>query len=74
MPSSRIDITLPDEIIEILKTKKNKSKFMAEAIYEKVLHDKKNELKKQANYMKKYYMDDKELTEFSGIDYEEFRE
>lgn len=74
MSSSRIDITLPDEIIEILKTKKNKSKFMAEAIYEKVLNDKKNELKKQANYMKKYYIDDKELTEFSGIDYEEFRE
>lgn len=74
MSSSRIDITLPDEIIEILKTKKNKSKFMAEAIYEKLLRDKKNELKKQANYMKKYYMNDKELTEFSGIDYEEFRE
>ncbi len=74
MSSSRIDITLPDEIIEILKTKKNKSKFMAEAIYEKVLRDKKNELKKQANYMKKYYINDKELTEFSGIDYEEFRE
>jgi len=74
MSSSRIDITLPDEIIEMLKTKKNKSKFMAEAIYEKVLRDKKNELKKQANYMKKHYMDDKELTEFSGMDYEEFRE
>ncbi len=74
MSSRRVDITLPDDIIEILKTKENKSKFMVEAIREKVLNDRKKELKKQAGYMKKYYINDKELTEFSCMDSEEFWE
>ncbi len=48
MCTQRLNLTLPDDVSEILKTKKNKSKFMAEAAREKVINDRKKEIMAKA--------------------------
>ena len=48
MCTQRLNLTLPDDVSEILKTKKNKSKFMAEAAREKAINDRKKEIMAKA--------------------------
>jgi len=42
----RLNITLPDEIAHRLSTKRNKSRFIAEAVKEKFEREKKKELER----------------------------
>ena len=54
MSTQRLNVTLPEDVTEILKTKKNKSEFLAEAVREKAINDKKKEIIEQARRLKKY--------------------
>ena len=50
MTTQRLHVTLPADVSEILKTKKNKSEFLAEAVREKAINDKKKKsLNRQNN-------------------------
>ena len=53
MSTQRLNVTLPDDVSEILKTKKNKSEFVTEAVREKVINDKKKENVEKARKLKK---------------------
>ncbi|MBN1901745.1 hypothetical protein JW926_10520 [Candidatus Sumerlaeota bacterium] len=41
---ARLNITLPDEIAQILSTKQNKSRFIAEALKEKMEREKRDHI------------------------------
>jgi metal-responsive CopG/Arc/MetJ family transcriptional regulator len=43
----RMNITLPEEIVEFLKDKPNKSRYIAEALYEKVERERQERLRKK---------------------------
>ena len=70
----RLNITLPEEIIQLLKEKKNKSRYIAEALKEKIERE---EREKVERLMKEGYSasskEDKELTgEWDKTDIEEW--
>ena len=62
MSVRRLNVTLPDDVSEILKTKKNKSEFLVEAVREK------------ATKLKKYYEYDEELVSLNPLDSQDFVE
>jgi hypothetical protein len=68
----RLNVTIPDDVSDILKTKKNKSKFLTEAVREKVINDKKKEIVEKAGKLKKYYEIDEDLTSLNSMDSEDF--
>lgn len=74
MSTQRLNVTLPDDVSEILKTKKNKSEFLAEAVREKAINDKKREIIEAANKLKKYYESDEELNSLKSLDSQDFVE
>jgi hypothetical protein len=67
-------VTLPDDVSEILKSKSNKSGFLAEAVREKAIIDKKREITEKANKLKKYYNNDEDLNSLKSLDSEDFVE
>jgi hypothetical protein len=67
-------VTLPDDVSEILKTKKNKSEFLTEAVREKAINDKKKEIVEAAKKLKKYYESDEELNSLKSLDSQDFVE
>ena len=74
MNSQRFNITLPEDVSEILKTKKNKSKFLAEAVREKAINDRKIEIMNKARKLKKYYETDQDLMALNSLDTQDFVE
>ena len=72
MSTQRLNVTLPEDVSEILKTKKNKSEFLAEAVREKAINDKKKEIIEQARRLKKYYKSDDDLTSLNSLDSQDF--
>ena len=72
MSTHRLNVTIPDDVSDILKTKKNKSKFLTEAVREKVIKDKKKEIVEKAGKLKKYYEIDEDLTSLNSMDSEDF--
>ena len=74
MSSHRLNVTLPDDVSEILKTKKNKSEFLTEAVREKAINDKKKEIIAAAKKLKKYYESDEELNSLKSLDSQDFVE
>ena len=72
MSTQRLNVTLPDDVSEILKTKKNKSEFLAEAVREKAMNDKKREIIEKARKLKKYYESDKDLVSLNSLDSQDF--
>ena len=74
MSTQRLNVTLPDDISEILKTKKNKSEFLAQAVREKAINDKKREIMENAEKLKKYYESDEELKSLNSLDSQDFVE
>ncbi len=69
MTTQRLNVTLPADVSEILKTKKNKSEFLAEAVREKAINDKKKEIIEQAKRLKKHYESDNDLTSLDSQDF-----
>ena len=72
MSTQRLNITLPGEVAEILKTKKNKSEFLAEAVRKKDVNDRKREVKEKAAKLIKYYehvVDPKSIISFDSQDF-----
>ncbi len=69
MTTQRLNVTLPAYVSEILKTKKNKSEFLAEAVREKAINDKKKEIIEQAKRLKKHYESDNDLTSLDSQDF-----
>lgn len=74
MSAHRLNVTLPDDVAEILKTKKNKSKFLVEAVKEKAKSDKKKEIIEKATKLRKYYESDEELISLNCLDSQDFVE
>lgn len=74
MSTQRLNVTLPDDVSEILSTKKNKSEFLAEAVREKAINDKKREIIEAAKKLKKYYESDEELNSLKSLDSQDFVE
>ncbi len=74
MSTQRFNVTLPDDVSKILKTKKNKSEFLAEAVREKAINDKKKEIIEAAKKLKKYYESDEELNSLKSLDTQVFVE
>jgi metal-responsive CopG/Arc/MetJ family transcriptional regulator len=70
----RLNITLPEEIIKLLEEKKNKSRYIAEALKEKIEREEREKIEK---LMKEGYSatarEDKELAdEWEKTDIEEW--
>ncbi|AKA49144.1 hypothetical protein IX51_08550 [uncultured archaeon] len=63
---------MPDDVSDILKTKKNKSEFLAEAVREKAINDKKKEIMEKARKLRKYYDSDVDLTSLNSLDSQDF--
>jgi metal-responsive CopG/Arc/MetJ family transcriptional regulator len=42
----RMNITLPDELVELLEDKPNKSRFIAEAVHEKIIRERTEKLRR----------------------------
>ena len=74
MSTQRLNVTLPDNVIEILKTKKNKSEFLSEAAMEKARNDKKKEVVEKANRLRAYYKTEDDLNSLSSLDSQDFLE
>ena len=74
MSTQRFNVTLPDDVSEVLRSKKNKSEFIAEAVREKAINDKKREIIEKANKLKKYYNNDEDLNSLESLDSEDFVE
>ena len=72
--TQRLNVTLPNEISEILKAKKNKSEFIAQAVREKAVNDKKREIMENAEKLKKYYESDEDLKSLNSLDSQDFVE
>ena len=72
--TQRLNVTLPDDVSEILKTKKNKSEFLVQAVREKAKNDKKKEIIEKAKKLKKYYESDEELISLNSLDSQDFVE
>ncbi|MHB8361568.1 MAG: hypothetical protein ACYDAO_04625 [Thermoplasmataceae archaeon] len=74
MSTQRLNVTLPDNVIEILKTKKNKSEFLSEAVMEKAINDKKKEIVEKANRLRAYYKTRDDLNSLAALDSQDFME
>ncbi len=72
MATQRLNVTVPDDVSEILKTKKNKSEFLAAAVREKAINDKKKEIVEKARELRKYYESDEDLTSLNSLDSQDF--
>ena len=72
MATQRLNVTLPDDVAELLKTKKNKSEYLAEAIREKAIKDKKEEILDKARNLKHYYETDDDLNALNSLDSQDF--
>lgn len=72
MVTQRLNVTVPDDVSEILKTKKNKSEFLAEAVREKAINDKKKEIVEKARKLKQYYETDEDLNTLYFLDSQDF--
>ncbi|MCL6015194.1 MAG: hypothetical protein M1323_06170 [Candidatus Thermoplasmatota archaeon] len=72
MPAQRLNVTLPEDVSEILSTKKNKSKFLSEAVREKAMNDKKKEIMEKAEKLKHYYESDSDLKALNSLDSQDF--
>ena len=72
MSTQRLNVTVPDDVSEILKTKKNKSEFLADAVREKSVNDKKKEIIEKARNLRKYYESDVDLTSPNSLDSQDF--
>ncbi len=72
MSTQRLNVTLPDDVSEFLKTKKNKSEFLAAAVREKVINDRKKEIMEKAMKLKHYYESDEDLNSLNGLDSQDF--
>jgi len=72
VPTQRLNVTLPDDVSEILKTKKNKSEYLAEAVREKAINDKKREIIEKAIKLRKYYESDEDLASLNSLDSHDF--
>jgi hypothetical protein len=70
--TQRLNVTVPDDVSEILKTKKNKSEFLAAAVREKAINDKKKEIVEKARELRKYYESDEDLTSLNSLDSQDF--
>jgi len=70
--TQRLNVTVPDDVSEILKTKKNKSEFLADAVREKSVNDKKKEIIEKARNLRKYYESDVDLTSPNSLDSQDF--
>ncbi len=74
MSTQRLNVTLPDNVIEILKTKKNKSGFLSEAVIEKAINDRKKEIAEKANKLRAYYETEDDLNSLASLDSQDFLE
>ena len=72
MRTQRLNVTLPDDVSEILKTKKNKSEYLAEALREKAINDRKKEIIEKAKKIKRYYETDDDLKALNSLDSQDF--
>ena len=72
MTTQRLNVTLPEDVSEILKTKKNKSEYLAEAVREKTINDKKKEILEKARKLKRYYETDDDLNALNSLDSQDF--
>ena len=72
MTTQRLNVTLPDDVSKILKTKKNKSEYLAEAVREKAINDKKKEILEKARKLKRYYETDDDLNALNPLDSQDF--
>ncbi len=72
MTSQRLNVTLPDDVSEILNTKRNKSEYLAEAVREKAINDKKKEVLEKARKLKHYYENDDDLNALNSLDSQDF--
>ena len=72
MTTQRLNVTLPEDVSEILKTKKNKSEYLAEAVREKAINDKKKEILEKARKLKRYYETDDDLNALNSLDSQDF--
>ena len=72
MRTQRLNATLPDDVSEILKTKKNKSEYLAEAVREKAINDRKKEIFEKAKKIKRYYETDDDLKALNSLDSQDF--
>jgi len=72
--NQRFNVTLPEDVSEILRSKKSKSGFLAEAVREKAINDKKREITNKAKVLKKYYEHDEDLNSLKSLDSLDFVE
>ncbi len=63
---------MPDDVSELLKTKKNKSEYLAQAVREKAINDKKKEIMEKARKLKHYYETDEDLNFLNTLDSQDF--
>ena len=72
MRTQRLNVTLPDGVSEILKTKRNKSEYLAEAVREKAINDRKKEIIEKTKKIKRYYETDDDLKALNSLDSQDF--
>ncbi len=72
MKTQRLNVTLPDDVSKLLKTKKNKSEYLAEAVREKAINDRKKEVMEKAMKIKPYYETDDDLKTLNFLDSQDF--
>lgn len=74
MPSQRLSITLPEDVVTILKSKRNRSGFIADSIREKEINDKRKNIRIAANRLLEYYDKEKNLHIFKELETDDFLE
>ena len=74
MPARRLSVTLPEDILDILKTKTNRSSFIAESIREKAINDKRREIRSAAKRLQEHYTEDSDLNVLVELESEDFLE
>ena len=72
MSTQRFNVTLPDDVSEFRKTKKNKSEFLAAAVREKSINDRKKEIMEKAMKLKHHYESDEDLNSLNELDSHDF--
>lgn len=74
MVSQRLSITLPEDVVMMINSKPNKSGFIADAVREKMINDKRRKTRLAASRLSKYYSVDKNLHTFEELETEDFLE
>ena len=72
MAAQRLNVTLPDDVSNILKTMKNKSAYLAEAVREKAINDMKKEIIEKARKIKPLYETSDDLKTLNSFDSQDF--